>query len=295
MNTFVSWYIIVIVVGMLLATWWLIRWTSKPHQTDAAEGDVTGHSWDGLQEYNNPLPRWWLWLFYITLIFGVIYLALFPGLGKFKGLLGWSEISQYKHEMSTANARYAPIFAAYAKQPIPVLAKDASAMAAGQRLFLNYCSQCHGSDAGGAIGFPNLRDNDWLHGGKPEQIQQTILNGRHGVMPAWGPVLGKQGVDEVAAYVTTLSGREADPKLVSAGKSKFAMYCVACHGADGKGNQTIGAPNLTDRTWLYGGSLAAIKKTITDGRQGQMPAWKDFLGEDKVHLLAAYVYSLSRE
>ncbi len=296
MSSFWSWYISIITLGLIAACYWLIQWTSKRRSGESATGEVTGHVWDeDLQEYNNPLPRWWLWLFYITIIFGLIYLALYPGLGNYKGLLGWTEKGQYEQEMAKAKAEYGPLFAKYEAQPIPALLGEPKALQIGQSLFLNYCASCHGSDAHGGPGFPNLADNDWLHGGTPEAIQKTILDGRTGVMPPWGSVLGEAGVNEVANYVLSLSGRQVDTKLAEAGKPKFAMYCAACHGADGKGNTTIGAPNLTDSTWLYGGSLGTVKKSIADGRQGHMPAWRDFLGEAKVHLLAAYVYSLSQK
>lgn len=294
MSGFWSAYITVITLALIAACYWLIRWTSRRRSGEAVSGEVTGHVWDGdLQELNNPLPRWWLWLFYLTMIFGLVYLALYPGLGNFKGLLGWSEKGQYEQEMRQARAQYGPIFATYQAQPISALLAQPRALQIGQSLFLNYCASCHGSDAHGGRGFPNLADADWLHGGSPAAIEQSILNGRTGVMPAWGSVLGEPGVKAVANYVLSLSGGPIDKALAKAGKPKFAMYCAACHGADGKGNTAIGAPNLTDTTWLYGGSLATVEKTITDGRQGHMPAWRDFLGEAKVHLLAAYVYSLN--
>ncbi|MBI1424009.1 MAG: cytochrome-c oxidase, cbb3-type subunit III [Gammaproteobacteria bacterium] len=289
-----SWYIIILTAINILACFWLIRWNSQRRAGDAAEGDTTGHTWDGdLQEYNNPLPRWWLWLFYITIGFAIIYLIIYPGMGKYKGTSKWTEVEQYKEEMAAADKQYGPIFAAYAKQPIPELAKDAKAMATGQRLFLTYCAVCHGSDAGGATGFPNLTDSDWLYGGDPATIQTTILDGRNGIMPPWGSALSAQQVDDVVAYVLSLSGRETDTTKVEAGKQVFQTYCVACHGADGKGNPAMGAANLTDKIWLYGGSPGTIKQTIVEGRTGIMPAHREFLGEEKVHLLAAYVYSLS--
>jgi cytochrome c oxidase cbb3-type subunit 3 len=289
-----SWYIVILTAVNILACFWLIRWNSKRRIGEAAEGDTTGHTWDGdLQEYNNPLPRWWLWLFYISIFFGIGYLVIFPGMGNYKGTAKWSEVGQYNAEMKTAEQKYGPIFAAYAKQPIPELAKDSQAMATGQRLFLTYCSVCHGSDAGGAPGFPNLTDKDWLYGGDPETIQTTILDGRNGMMPAMGMGLPDEQVDDLVAYVLSLSGREADSPKVEAGKKLFATMCVACHGADGKGNPAMGSANLTDNIWLYGGSPGTIKQTIKFGRNGVMPAHREFLGEEKVHLLAAYVYSLS--
>jgi cytochrome c oxidase cbb3-type subunit 3 len=294
MSSFWSWWITVIAVGNILACYWLIKWASKPHTGEAATGDVTGHKWDDtLEEFNNPLPRWWLWLFYITIIFGFVYLYLYPGLGNYKGSLGWTSVGQYDEEMKLADAEYRPIFAAFSQQSVADVAKDPKAIKIGQRLFLNYCASCHGSDAGGARGFPNLTDADWLYGGSPETIQTSILDGRNGVMPPWQAVLGDEGVDEVTEYVLVLSGREADTAKAEAGKARFETMCAACHGKDGKGNPALGAPNLTDNIWLYGGSRGTIKKTISQGRNGQMPAHRNFLGEDKVHVLAAYIYSLS--
>lgn len=287
-------WIIVLTLANVFGCWWLISWATKKRKDEAEVGDVTGHSWDEtLEEYNNPLPRWWLWLFHITLVFGLVYLALYPGLGTFRGLLNWTHQDAYAREMQAADEHYGPIFAQYASKPIAELAGNPDALKIGQRLFVNYCSSCHGSDAGGGPGFPNLRDHDWLYGGSPETIEKTVLDGRKGAMPAWEAVLKDSGVDEVAAYVMTLSGRQADAAKASAGKQHFATYCAACHGADGQGNQALGAPNLTDKTWLYGGSAGVIKQTIAKGRNGHMPAHREFLGEDKVHLLATYIYSLS--
>jgi len=293
MSTFWSWYVAVLTVANIVGCFWLIKWATKRRSGEATEGDVTGHTWDGdLQEFNNPLPRWWLWLFYLTIVFAFLYMALYPTSGIYKGSLGWSQTSQYEAEMSKAEQTYGPLFTRFAQQDIPALAKDAQARQIGQRLFINYCSTCHGSDAGGAPGFPNLADNDWLYGNKPEDIKGSILNGRTGVMPAMGSALGEQGVKEVTAYVISLSGRNTDTNLASAGKAKFEVMCAACHQASGTGNTMIGAPNLTDNTWLYGGSAGVIAKTIRDGRSGSMPAHRDFLGEDKAHVLAAYIYSL---
>lgn len=295
-SEFWNWWVIALTLGNILACWWLISWATKRRSGEAAAGTVTGHTWDeSLQEFNNPLPRWWLWLFHITLVFGLVYLALYPGLGKFTGFLGWTEEQQYDKEMQAAAEKFDPIFAAYAQKDIATLAKDPQALKIGQRLFLNYCSTCHGSDAHGSPGFPNLADNDWLYGGEPETIQTTILDGRQGAMPAWKDILGNKGVEEVAAYVVELSGRQADSAKASAGKALFETNCAACHMPDGTGNKALGAPNLTDNVWLYGGSPGVIQQTIANGRNGKMPAHRDFLGEHKVHLLAAYVYSLSAD
>ncbi len=291
-----SLYIIILTVVNILGCFWIIRWTAKKKTAEEAkQGDTTGHTWDGdLQEFNNPLPRWWLWLFYITIVFAGIYLALYPGLGDYAGKWEWDQESQYKQEMAAADKKYGPLYAAYAEKPIEQLAKDKKAMASGQRLFLNYCATCHGSDAGGAIGFPNLSDKDWLYGGSGDQIKTSILDGRVGAMPALGAGLTPERLDAITAYVLKLSGREADAKQVEVGKAVYSeLACFACHGQDGKGNATNGFPNLTDNVWLYGGSPGQIKETLQKGRMGNMPAHREFLGEQKAHLLAAYVYSLS--
>ncbi len=298
MSLSTSLFIILLTVGNILAMWWLIRWTQKSRPNEVQQGDVTDHTWDDdLQEYNNPLPRWWLWLFYLTIFFALGYLALYPGLGSFQGLLGWSQTGQYRKEVAEAETRYGPIFAKYASQDIPTVAKDPQAIKMGERLFVTYCAACHGSDARGAPGFPNLTDRAWLYGGEPQAIKTSILQGRNGMMPPMGAALGSGAeVESVANYVMTLSGRPApDPAKAEAGKAKFEMVCAACHGADGTGNPLLGAPDLTDANWLYGGSIKSIVKTINEGRQGRMPPHQEFLGEDKVHLLAAYVYSLSRD
>jgi len=295
MNSFLHWFVIVISVGSFLGCIWLIWWASKKTEGEAAEGEATGHVWDGdLVELNNPMPRWWLYMFYFSIVFGLIYMVLYPTLGNYKGLLGWSSSGQYETEIATANENYGPLYAGYAKIPVEQLAGNTKAVATGRRLFLNYCAQCHGSDAGGAPGFPSLKDSSWLYGGTPEAIKASILDGRTGMMPPMAAALGTDvDVDNVANYVMSLSGAPHDAGKAAKGKDKFVV-CAACHGMDGSGNQAIGAPKLTDSNWLYGGSLGAIKKAIQNGRSGKMPAHRDFLGEDKVHLLAAYVYSLSQ-
>jgi cytochrome c oxidase cbb3-type subunit 3 len=300
MSSTLGWYITVVTLANILACLWLIWWTMRPRTGESAKGEVTGHVWDeDLKEYNNPLPRWWLYLFYLTIVFGLLYLLLYPGVGRFGGVLGWSQDKQYARELQAAKVQYEPLFEEYAKQGLPALIRDPRALHIGQHLFVTYCASCHGSDAGGAKGFPNLRDHDWLWGGSPEDIQATILDGRvagaGGGMPAAKDLgLTDTDLDNLVAYVMSLSGRPADPQKVAAGKQKFVI-CAGCHGPDGKGNQAIGAPNLTDTIWLYGGSPQVIRETILHGRKGQMPAFRQFLGEPRVHLLAAYVYSLSRK
>jgi len=288
-----TWFIIIpTVLGLIGLIWLCVANTEAAKTGDQA--DTMGHVWDeDLQEFNNPLPRWWLNLFYITIVFAIIYLILFPGLGTFKGVLGWTQISQYEDEMETARQNYGSLFEKYTNEDLEILAKNSEAMKTGARLFSTYCTTCHGSDARGAVGFPNLRDGDWLFGGEPASIEATILNGRNGVMPPWSASLSEEEIFNVAEYVGSLSGRTVDPAVVEAGRQKYQQLCVACHGVDGKGNSALGAPNLTDDIWLYGGSQRAIIESIAKGRQGRMPAHKEFLGESKVHLLAAYVYSLS--
>ena len=297
MSDFWSGWVIVIALANILGCVWLIWWASRPKKGEAAKGDVTGHTWDDdLQELNNPMPRWWLWLFYITIVFGLAYIIIYPGFGSYQGTAGWTQTNQYEAEMKTASDEYGPIFAGYAKQNADQLVNNKSAMDSGRRLFLTYCSTCHGSDARGSQGYPNLADKDWLYGGNPDQIKSSIMDGRLqgvGLMPGFAH-LGKDGVDAVTAYVMSLSGRKADSAKVAAGKTTFDSQCVACHGADAKGNIHIGAPNLTDNIWLYGSTKGHIKLSIEKGRDGVMPAHREFLGEDKVHLLSAYIYSLSK-
>jgi cytochrome c oxidase cbb3-type subunit 3 len=274
----------------------LLLWSqSKVEVTVPKDGNVetTGHVYDGLEEFNNPMPRWWMWLFYITIVFGCIYLALYPGLGNFAGKLGWSSRGEYQNELKLADAEYGPLFEKFQNTDMKLLAADPQARAIGQRLFLTYCAQCHGSDARGNKGYPNLTDADWLYGGDPETIKTTLLKGRNGMMPPMGAAVGTdKDIEHVAHYVLSLSGSASDPIKASFGKEKFGA-CVACHGAEGKGNPALGAPNLSDKTWLYGGSVATIMETIRGGRNNVMPAFGEFLGEAKVHLLASYVWSLS--
>ncbi len=260
----------------------------------STDPENTGHVWDeDLVENNNPLPRWWIWLFWITIVFGLVYLSLYPGLGTWAGAWKWSSAGAYQQEISQAEQDLAPLYAKFAGKTIPQLAADPQAQAVGQRLFLNYCAQCHSSDGGGSKGFPNLTDRDWLHGGEPENIQASILNGRTGVMPPFGSVLGAEGVKDVAHYVRSLSDLTVDGVRAGRGKVTFMQTCAACHGPEGKGNPAVGAPNLTDKTWLYGSSEATIIETVTKGRTNVMPAHKDFLGEARVNILASYVYGLS--
>ena len=261
--------------------------------------ETTGHVWDGdLAEYNNPLPRWWMWLFYATIVFSLGYLVLYPGLGRAPGTLGWTSASAYAREVKTHDEKVQPLYAKYRAMDVKAVAADPEARAMGERLFLNYCAQCHGSDAGGSKGFPNLRDADWLYGGDPAQIRSSIADGRNGIMPPFGAALGGEGVRDVVAYVRSRAGLPADTLRAQLGRPLFAQNCAACHGADGKGSTQIGAPNLTDAIWLYGSTEAAIVESVTKGRGEatvvtRMPAHKDLLGAGKLDLLVAYVWGLS--
>ncbi|MFF7064748.1 cytochrome-c oxidase, cbb3-type subunit III [Pseudomonas sp. NPDC008258] len=304
MTTFWSTYISVLTIGSLIGLTWLLLATRKGESKNTTD-QTMGHSFDGIEEYDNPLPKWWFWLFVGTLVFSVGYLILYPGLGNWKGILpgyenGWTGANEWQKEMDKADARFGPIFAKYAAMPVEEVAKDPQALKMGGRLFASNCSVCHGSDAKGAFGFPNLTDKDWRWGGEAETIKASIMNGRHGVMPAWAEVIGDQGVADVAAFVlTSMDGRtlpEGAKADVVKGKEIFAANCVACHGPEGKGTPAMGAPDLTHpQAFIYGSSFAQLQQTIRYGRQGQMPAQAEIQGNDKVHLLAAYVYSLSQE
>ncbi|GAB6387323.1 cytochrome-c oxidase, cbb3-type subunit III [Stutzerimonas marianensis] len=302
MTSFWSWYITLLSLGTIAALVWLLLATRKGQRHDTTE-ETVGHSYDGIEEYDNPLPRWWFMLFIATVVFALGYLALYPGLGNWKGMLpgyedGWTQVKEWQREVDRANEQYGPLYAKFASMPVEEVAKDPQALKMGGRLFASNCSVCHGSDAKGAYGFPNLTDHDWLWGGEPETIKTTILGGRQAAMPAWRDVIGEDGIRNVAGYVMSLSGREVPEGIesdVEQGQKIFAANCVACHGAEGKGTQAMGAPNLTDNVWLYGSSFGQIQQTLRYGRNGRMPAQENTLGNDKVHLLAAYVYSLSQK
>lgn len=296
MSDFVSdfWnlYVVVIVLASILACAVLLVIQGKATFTP---GKTMGHVWDEtLEEYNNPMPKWWSWLFVITVVFALVYLALYPGLGNFKGVLGWTSAGQHKAEVDKVDATVKPLFDKYMAMDLKAVAADKQALEMGKRLYLTYCMQCHGADARGAKGFPNLTDGDWLYGGEPEQIKETIANGRMGVMPPHAQ-LGGETIKDLANFVRSLSGLPNESVRAAKGKEAFTSAgCIGCHGPEGKGTQAVGAPNLTDKVWLYGSSENTITETITNGRQNKMPAWKEFLGDAKVHLLAAYVVSLSQ-
>ncbi len=274
----------------------LLLWFSGKAKAMTANDNTTGHVWDGdLREMNNPLPRWWVWLFIITIVFALVYLALYPGLGNYAGKLGWSSTGQHRAEMEKGDKEVAPLYAKFGGMKPEDVVKDAQAMAIGERLFMNNCSQCHGSDARGSKGFPNLTDGDWLHGGTPEIIKETMTKGRIGNMPPMAAAVGTpDDVKNVAHYVLSLSNSPHDSLKAALGKSKF-VACAACHGMDGKGNPALGAPNLTDDIWLHGWGENAIVAMINNGKVNQMPAQADKLSESQIHVLASYVWGLSNK
>ena len=261
---------------------------------DGKPQETTGHVWDvDLRENNNPLPAWWMKLFYATIVFGLVYMLLYGGFGHYKGFLNWSQVDEYQAELKAADSQYGPLFQKFMAMDIATVAKDPQALEIGQRLFLNTCAQCHGSDAQGVKGYPNLTDNDWLYGGDPQSIMATLVDGRSGFMPPMADAVGNSDdVLNVAHYVLSLSGTTHDAASAQLGQAKFAS-CASCHGEDGKGNQAIGGPNLADKIWLYGSNIESITEGINKGRKNQMPAYKGIIDEDKLHLLAAYVWSLS--
>ncbi|MAL93716.1 MAG: cytochrome-c oxidase, cbb3-type subunit III [Haliea sp.] len=291
MTSFWSWWVILLTVITLVGLWWILFANRK---RDVGENQrTTGHVYDGIEEYDNPLPAWWFYLFVITLVWAIGYLIMYPGMGNYKGLLGWTQVEQHQAEVAEAEARYSEMRSRYLAQPIEEIAQDPAVRRMGARMFGNECAQCHGADGKGRYGFPNLTDDDWLWGGSPEAIKATLINGRQAAMPAWGQILGDSGIAQATEYVLSLNGRSVDEAQAAKGKEIFASYCAACHGPDGKGNKAFGAPNLTNGIWLYGGTREQIAHSLRAGRNGVMPAFSDTLTEDKIHIIAAYVYSLS--
>lgn len=295
MPAFWHWFIAGGTILFVIWCVWLISWSSKQGPANVADDEVVGHKWDGdLEEWNNPAPKWWLYLYFITIAWAVGYLVAFPGLGSYEGMLGWSQEGQYEAEMQAAAENYDPIYEEFAAMDFEVLSQNAQAQALGKSLYASYCTTCHGSDARGAPGYPNLTDNDWLWGNAESELYISIANGRNAVMPVLAPALGgDEGIANMAKYVKSLSGGEADAGAMSA-QPMFVALCSACHGVDGTGNKIFGAPNLTNDIWLYGGSLETIQETLLNGRNGVMPAHGDLLGENRTKILAAYIYSLSQ-
>lgn len=297
MSTFWSYFIIILVVASIIFYMLLLRWTMNMH-TDDEQGDEndksTGHVWDGdLKENNNPLPKWWLNTFYISIIFSVGYLVLYPGMGNFAGILGWTQLGQYEAEVAASNEKFSATYAAFVDQTPEQLLDNPAALDIGRNTFMNFCAQCHGSDARGAKGFPNLTDDDWLSDGSAAAIETTIRNGRIGNMPALGAVAGKEGTEMIIDWL--LGDLDAGSAQAAAAKNKFLMSsCAGCHGPDATGNPMLGAPNLRNGIWLHGGSREDLRATINNGRVNQMPAQLELIGEDRVKLVTAYVLSLSQ-
>ena len=296
MSTAFSIFVIVLTLANVAGALWLLWWTRRAPGEAGTTEHTTGHVWDeDLTELNNPLPRWWLWLFLLTVVFGLVYFVLYPAMGNYPGTLKWTSRTEHAAESQLNAQRIEQALAPFSARSVAELSKDGAALNIGRNLFLNNCATCHGSDGGGAPGFPNLTDKDWLYGGDPDTLVATIGGGRNGIMPPWGEALGARGVEDVLAYVMSLSGRKLEAGDAHAGREKFQQLCAACHGPDAHGNPAMGAPNLTDGTWLHGGSLAAVRETIEKGRTGSMPAHAARLGETRVKLLAAYVLSLGRQ
>ena len=294
-SNFWSVFVAGVTVISIIACLILLVITARKKVASTAD-NTTGHVWDeDLTEMNNPMPRWWMWLFVITIVFGFLYLAMYPGLGKFSGQLGWSQVGEYKREMDKGNAEIEPVYARFASMKPEEIAADAQAMAIGERLFMNNCAQCHGSDARGGKSFPNLTDGDWLYGGSPETIRETLHQGRMGMMPPMGDAVGSaENVRTLTHYVMSLSNSPHDSLRANLGKEHFAA-CAACHGPDGKGNQALGAPNLTDDIWLHGWGEAAITTMINQGKTNHMPAQAGKLTEAQLGVLTAYVWGLSNK
>jgi len=294
MPAFWHWFVAAGTVLFVIWCVWLISWSNRQGPQNVGDEDLVGHKWDGdLEEWNNPAPRWWLYLYFITIAWAVGYMLAYPGLGSYEGMLGWSQQGQYEEEMQAAAANYDPIYERFAAMDFEALAQEPDALALGKSLYASYCTTCHGSDARGATGYPNLTDNDWLWGNTEADLTATIGNGRSAAMPVLAAALGgEEGIDNMVSYVKSLSGGEADAGAMSM-QPMFVAMCSACHGVDGTGNKVFGAPNLTDDTWLYGSSDATIRETIVSGRNGMMPAHGDLLGENRTKILAAYISSLS--
>lgn len=292
MTSFWSLWIIVLTTITLVGITWILFGNRKREQRKTER--TTGHVADGIEEYDNPLPAWWFYMFVLTIVWSIGYLIIYPGMGNYPGLIGWTQVGQYEKSVAAADEKYRAMRDRYLALPIEEIASDPAVRKMGMRMFANNCAQCHGGDARGSYGFPNLADNDWLYGGAPADIETSIRSGRQGAMPAWGSIIGEPGVASVTAYVRSLNGRDVDAAQKEAGSKVFQTYCVACHGADATGNPAMGAPNLKNGIWLYGGTAEQISHSVRAGRNGSMPAHADALSEDKIHILAAYVYGLSQ-
>ena len=296
MPAFWAWFVAAGTIAFIIWCVWLISWAGKQGPQNKEDEDLVGHVWDGdLEEWNNPAPKWWLYLYFITIAWAVGYMIVYPGIGAFEGLFGWSQEGQYEQEMQAAEARYEPIYERFAAMEFDDLVQDDDALALGRSLFASYCTTCHGSDARGAPGYPNLTDGDWQWGGTEQDIISSITNGRNAIMTPWAPMLGSdEAVENMVTYVQSLSGIVDVSEVEDSARTQFTTFCAACHMPTGTGNPVLGAPNLTDDVWLYGSSEEAIRTPIEQGSNGQMQANGEFLGENRTRILAAYVYSLSQ-
>ncbi|HUH60459.1 MAG TPA: cytochrome-c oxidase, cbb3-type subunit III [Candidimonas sp.] len=295
-SSFWSYFIGVIALGGIAFCVWLLFSQRAWLKQDVDTAGDTGHVWDGdLTELNNPVPRWWTVMYLGLCVIALAILFLYPGVGSYTGELGYTSARQVKAQQAALNEQIKPVYERFNQMSIQQVAADPAALEIGQRLFLNNCAQCHGSDAKGSGSFPNLTDGDWLHGGEPETIQLSITNGRHGMMPPWSSQIKPTEAADIAQYVRSLSGLASDALRVVPGKRGFDAFCVACHGAEGKGNTLMGAPNLTDNVWLYGSSEASITETILNGRQNVMPAQGGILTEDQIRMLTAWVWGQSNK
>ncbi len=274
----------------------VLLWYSTKVKVASNKDNSTGHVWDeDIVELDNPLPKWWVYLFVVTILFALIYGLLYPMFGKFPGLLGWTSAGQYQAEKQANLAEVAPKFEAFAQKSVQELAADPAAMQIGESLFMNNCAVCHAADARGSLTFPNLTDKDWIWGGDAEAITASITQGRMAVMPPMAAAVGTaEDVTNVAHYVLSLSGAPHDSVRAAAGKANFAS-CIACHGAEGKGNTAMGAPNLTDDIWLHGFGVDAVVRSINDGITNIMPPQNVLLSEQQIHVLTAYVWGLSNK
>ena len=292
MTSFWSMWIIVLTTVTIVGITWILFANRK--REDQPADKTTGHEYDGIQELDNPLPAWWFYIVSIFLKWGVGYLVIYTGMGNFPGILGWTQVEQHDRQVTAADEKFRTMRDRYMALPVEEIAGDPAVRKMGMRMFGNNCAQCHGADAKGSYGFPNLADGDWIFGGTPDAIKASISAGREAAMPPWGSIIGDKGVTDVTAYVMNINGREADTAQAAAGEKVFQTYCVACHGADATGNPALGAPNLKNGIWLYGGTPEQISHSIRAGRNGVMPAHKDTLSEDKIHIITAYVYGLSQ-
>jgi cytochrome c oxidase cbb3-type subunit 3 len=292
-------FISVLVIGNLIGVMWLLLATSSKKNTESSGPTIdgvesTGHVWDGISELNHPLPKWWFNMFILTTIFAAIYMYLYPALGNVEGSLKWTQLNQLEEQMQANKMDRAAYFSQFDGMDLATMQGNENAMTTGSRLFANYCSACHGSDAKGSRGFPNLTDSDWLYGNTEAAITHSILNGRQGVMPAYEQILQASQIKEVSQYVLSLSGQQTNDALAQSGKATFDMHCAACHGMGGEGNQMLGAPTLADSTWLYGGLVRDIETTVSYGRSGKMPAQSKLLSAEEARVLAAYLLSKNK-